>query len=71
MTFPSKNPGQCHMSPLKLGNECMCVFCSFTLVFLGNEGGTNCCCKELKVQVRFTPSNTSFFVFPEFKRNPM
>ncbi|XP_066411263.1 LOW QUALITY PROTEIN: tudor domain-containing protein 1 [Molothrus aeneus] len=37
----------------------------------GNEGEISCCCKELKVQVRFTPSNTSFFIFPEFKRNPV
>lgn len=58
MTFPSKNTGQCHISPLKLGKTCICVFCSFTLVFVGNGGETNCCCTELKVQVRFSPNNT-------------
>ncbi|XP_031971564.1 tudor domain-containing protein 1 isoform X1 [Corvus moneduloides] len=35
----------------------------------GNGGETNCCCMELKVQVRFSPSNTFFLMFPEFKRN--
>lgn len=63
MTFPYKNPGQCHMSPLKLGKQCPCVFCSFTLVFVGNGGETSCCCTELKVQVRVTPSNTFFLCF--------
>ncbi|XP_066063213.1 tudor domain-containing protein 1-like isoform X1 [Chamaea fasciata] len=37
----------------------------------GNGGETSCCCTELKVQVRFTPSNTFFLMFPEFKRNPV
>ncbi|XP_009584921.1 PREDICTED: tudor domain-containing protein 1-like, partial [Fulmarus glacialis] len=37
----------------------------------GNGGETKCCCTELKMQVRFSPSNTRFFTFPEFKINPM
>uniref|UniRef100_A0A663E980 Tudor domain containing 1 n=1 Tax=Aquila chrysaetos chrysaetos TaxID=223781 RepID=A0A663E980_AQUCH len=32
---------------------------------------TKCCCTELKMQVRISLSNTCFFTFPEFKRNPM
>lgn len=68
MTFPSKNPGQCHMSLLKLVKECTWVFCSFILLFVGNGGEGNCCCMELKVQVRFTPVSTFFFMFPEFKK---
>lgn len=44
----------------------MCICCSFTLVFVGNGGETNCCCLELKVQVRFTLSNT-FLCFQSSK----
>lgn len=44
---------------------------SLALFFVGNGGETKCCCTELKMQVRISPSNTFFFTFPEFKRNPM
>uniref|UniRef100_A0A8C0HMW6 Tudor domain-containing protein 1 n=1 Tax=Buteo japonicus TaxID=224669 RepID=A0A8C0HMW6_9AVES len=43
----------------------------FQTIICSLAGETKCCCTELKMQVRISPSNTCFFTFPEFKRNPM
>uniref|UniRef100_A0A663E990 Tudor domain containing 1 n=1 Tax=Aquila chrysaetos chrysaetos TaxID=223781 RepID=A0A663E990_AQUCH len=43
----------------------------FQTIICSLAGETKCCCTELKMQVRISLSNTCFFTFPEFKRNPM